>query len=264
VIAERRTGAAAPDPVAGDGLSRLLAARGPNGRTCTDEEAVLEVHHVVVAGFIVYALMAEVLRRLPELADVARRCAGEVAEHVPSGPLTLDGLRRMGTATGLVMEAKRTVPLVPLAFGRARRDFTCAGRLVPAGWRVYLSLRVCNLDPAVFRDPERFDPDRFGPGRAEHAAHPLAFIPQGAGPATGHLCLGLDYSTVLVLAFVALLLREYEWDVPDQDFSMRWGTIPPEPRDGLRVRLRPRAEAPVPPAPPAPAGPPPDGPPPAG
>src|SRR5687767_13739069 len=50
----------------GDGLSRILSSRSPDGRTCTDDQAVLEVHHIVMAGIIVYALMAEVLRRLAE------------------------------------------------------------------------------------------------------------------------------------------------------------------------------------------------------
>jgi cytochrome P450 len=240
LVVAHRAAANPPD----DGLTRLLAARTPDGRACTDEEAVLEVHHVVIAGFIVYALMGEVLRRLPERPDVAARCRAEVAEHAPPHtPLTVAGLRRMTTVTNLVMEAKRHVPLVPLAFGRARHTITVGGHDVPEGWRVYLSLRVLNLDPTVFHDPDTFDPDRFAAPRAEHHTHPLAFIPQGAGPPTGHQCLGLDYSTLLVLAFTAALLRGYEWDVPAQDFTLRWGTIPPEPKDGLRVRLRPRRPA---------------------
>ncbi len=238
VIAERR--AAAPGAGGQDGLSRLLAARTPDGRGCTDDEAVFEIHHIVLAGFIVCGLLAEVVRRLPELPDLAARCRAELAENAPEAgrPLTLDGLRRMATATTVVMEAKRIVPLVPLTFGRARRDFTFQGCHIPAGWRVYLSLRVSNLDPAVFADPHTFDPDRFGPGRAEHEAHPMAFIPQGAGLPTGHLCLGRDYSSVVVLAFLAVLLRGYEWDIPPQDLSLRFDTLPPEHRDGLRMRVR--------------------------
>jgi hypothetical protein len=42
----------------------------------------------------------------------------------------------------------------------------------------------------------------------------MAFIPQGAEPRTGHRCLGLDYSTFLSVAFLALLVRGYEWDLP--------------------------------------------------
>jgi hypothetical protein len=67
----------------------------------------------------------------------------------------------------------------------------------------------------------------------------MAFIPQGAEPPTGHRCLGLDYSTSLVLAFLALLARGYSRDLPPQNLDYDWKKQPPEPGDGLRVRLRP-------------------------
>lgn len=225
MVAERR---AAPT---GDGLSRLLEGG------LSDEAAALELHHLVIAGFIVYGLMVDVLRWLPELPDVRARCEAEVAEVVT---LTMDGLDRLTTCTHVVMEAKRHAPVMPLAFGRARQEFRCGGCTVPEGWNVYLALNLCSTDPAVYTEPERFDPDRFGPERAEHLRHPLAFIPQGAGPPTGHLCLGVDYSTVVVLVFLALLVRGYTWELPPQDLGYRWSTIPPEHRDGLRARLRPR------------------------
>ncbi len=234
IVGERR---AAPG---GDGLSRMLTGQSPDGRRFSDEEAVLEVHHMVIAGFIVYALMGEVLRRLADDGALAARCRDEVGALGAGAPLTLDNLQRLETSTRVVLEAKRAVPIVPLAFGRADREFTCGGFRVPSDWRVYLALHLCNLDPAVYPEPRRFDPDRFGSDRSEHMAHPLAFIPQGAGPPTGHQCLGLDYSTYLVLAFLALVVRGYEWDLPAQDLAYRWNTIPPEPRDGLRVRLRAR------------------------
>jgi cytochrome P450 len=68
----------------------------------------------------------------------------------------------------------------------------------------------------------------------------MAFIPQGAEPPTGHRCLGLDHSTTLVLAFLTILVRDYDWELPPQDLAYDWRKLPPEPRDGLRVRLRTR------------------------
>lgn len=230
IVAERR---AAPTD---DGLSGLLAGG------LSDDAAALELHHLVIAGFVVYGLLVEVLRWLPELGDVLARCEAEAAAHAPAGrPLTLEALHGMATSTHVVMEAKRHAPVMPLAFGRARREFVCGGYTVPEGWGVYLALSLCSTDPSVYAEPERFDPDRFGPDRAEHLRHPLAFIPQGAGPPTGHQCLGIEYSTVVVLAFLALLVRGYTWELPPQDLAYRWDTIPPEHRGGLQVRLRPRA-----------------------
>jgi cytochrome P450 len=219
-----------------DALSRMLAARADDGRAFTDAEALLEIQHILLGGTIVFMLMVEMFRRLAEQPRLHERCAAEVAT-LAAGPLTLAGLRRLATTTNVVLEAKRLVPLVPLAFGRARRTFEFAGFRIPEGWAVYLALWLNNRDPAVFADPETFDPDRFAPPRNEPARHPLAFIPQGAGPRTGHQCLGLDYSTILVLIFLARLLGRYRFELPPQRFDTDWQDLPPTPRDGMRVRL---------------------------
>lgn len=232
VVAERRKHPAM------DGLSAILAAQSPDGVTFTDPEAVLEVHHMLAAGFIVYFLIAEAMRQLKADPRLAARCAAEINQHAPSGPLSLASLLRLETCTRVVLETKRHALIVPLAYGCAKRDFNCAGVRIPQGWAVYLALSRCNRDPESFRDPERFDPDRFGPERGEQDKNPFAFIPQGAAPWTGHQCLGLEYSTILVLSVLTLLIRGYEWDFPPQDLSYRWDSVPPEPRDGLRTRVR--------------------------
>jgi retinoid hydroxylase len=221
------------------GLSRMLAGE-VDGRRYADDDAVLEVHHIVVAGFVVYALLAEVLRRLAERPDLRERCAAEIDAHAAEGDLTIDRLERLSTGLAVVMETKRIVPLVPLAFGRARRAFVCDGRTVPEGWNVYLALHLVNRDSTIYRDPERFDPDRFAAPREEHRRDPMAFIPQGGGPPTGHRCLGLEYSTALALVFLTVAVRGFEWDLPPQALEYDWSRRPPEPRDGLRIRLRHR------------------------
>jgi cytochrome P450 len=189
----------------------------------------------------VYGLIVDVLRWLPTMPEVVAQCAAEISQHARADRgLTLDALAQLAVCTRVVMEAKRHAPVMPFAFGRADQEFLCGGCRVPEGWSVYLALYLCSTDPAVFTEPDRFDPDRFAPERAEDLHHPLAFIPQGAGPPTGHLCLGVDYSTVVVLAFLTLLVRGYTWELPRQDLAYRWDTIPPEHRDGLRVRLQRR------------------------
>jgi cytochrome P450 len=223
-----------------DGLSRILGARADDGRAYTDDEAVLEVHHIMVAGFVVYSLMAEGFAQLAAQPGLRERCDAEIREFAPRGPLTMDALQKLRTSIHVVLETKRFVPIVPLAFGRARRAFTCGGFRVPDGWTVYLALQLNSHDPTIYADPYRFDPDRFGPERAEHLTHPLAFIPQGAEPPTGHRCLGLDYSTFLVLTFLTLLVRDYDWVLPPQDMEYDWKKRPPEPRDGIRVQLTAR------------------------
>ncbi len=221
-----------------DGLSRMLTAKTADGHTYTDEEALLEVHHIVMAGFIVYALMAEAMRQLAQQPVLYKRCVEEIRQHAPDGPLTIGALSKLRTLTNVILEAKRFVPIVPLTFGRARRDFACGGFVVPKDWTVYLALYLNNNDATIYSDPGKFDPDRFSTERNEHQKHPMAFIPQGAEPPTGHRCLGLDYSTILSVTFLALLVRNYEWELPSQDLEYKWNTVPPVPRGGLRFKLK--------------------------
>jgi retinoid hydroxylase len=226
-----------------DALSRILAARAPDGSVISDAEAVLEIHHILVGGYNVYGLMVEIFHQLAAQPELRDRCRAEVEARGGGGPLSLEMLRDLKLCTNVVLEAKRLVPLVPVVLGRAKRDFTCMGFRIPKGWTVALGLHLNNRDSTIYTDPDRFDPDRFTPPRAEQRKHPLAYIPQGTGPPTGHLCLGVDYSTLLALACMALLLRGYGWDVPPQRLEYNWRKLPPEPFDGMRVRLRARPAA---------------------
>jgi cytochrome P450 len=235
IIAERRANPRS------DGLSRMLQARTPEGVGCTDEEAMLELHHVVIAGYIVYGLLIELLLRLHRQPDLRQRALDEVSRVAPAGPLDLKQLIGMDFTTRLVREAKRTAPVLPLVFGRARRRFEVGGYTIPEGWDVWWGLSLSNMDPALWTEPRAFDPDRYAEGRAEDQKHEHAWTPQGSGPLTGHKCLGFDYSAFFAQVFLVAVLRGYTWDLPEQSADYHWNRTPAEPRDGLRMSLLPRS-----------------------
>lgn len=220
-----------------DGLSRILAAKAQDGAGIGMAELKVELHHIVVAGLIVWSELTAMLLALSEHPDVHRRLAQEIAA-APFEPLSAGLLRRLPYLNQVVQETKRTCPIVPVFFGRARRDFELSGQRIPEGWMVLWSHRTSLLEGAIYPQPERFDPGRFSPERAEDKKHPFGFAPQGAGPSTGHKCPGLDFATLLMSAFAIELLRGYEWEIPGaQNLSYDWTKIPPEPKSGLRVRL---------------------------
>jgi cytochrome P450 len=222
-----------------DGLSRILQAKLDDGTQMTDAEASLELHHTVIAGYIVFGILMSLGLQLEQQPNVRARAQAEV-DALPQGPLTLGALMRLPYLMQLVLEAKRHAPILPLVFGTAKKDFELYGFTVPKGWGVFWALTVANMDPKIFKEPARFDPDRFSPERAEHKQHEHAFVPQGSGPDTGHKCLGADYSTVLSLAFAVHLLRGYTWSFPQQNLTFRYDLTPAEPADGLRVRVERR------------------------
>jgi cytochrome P450 len=219
---------------AGDGLSRILAADA----SLSDRDAALELHHVVIAGFIVFAELAAMVVRLTDHAEVRERLAREVRSGAPAGPLTLEMLAAMPYLKQVVDEVKRLCPIVAAVFGKAKRDFEFDGVSVPAGWMVMWAPTPSHVARGQYTNPEGFDPDRFSPERAEEKRHEHAFAPQGAGPAHGHRCPGLDFATVIMEVFAIALLRGGSWELLPQNLDLDYGHTPPEPKDGLRAIVR--------------------------
>jgi cytochrome P450 len=234
-VAEHQSRQAGENP---DGLSRMLAARAPDGTALTAEQTAKELHHVVLAGVIVFAELASLLLELHRHPAVRERLAAEVEAASPSGEVTPAQLRQMPYLDQVVMEVKRTCPNVPVSFGKAKAPITLGGVTIPAGWNVMMAVGEHNHN-RIFSEPAEFDPDRFSTARAEQLRSPHAFAPQGAGSLErGHKCAGYDYSTLFMQLFAVLLLRSYRWEVPQQDFSLQWGKVPPEFKTGLRVVVR--------------------------
>ncbi len=224
-----------------DGLSRLLAAKAPDGSSITDDDAVKELHHFNLAGYIVFAHLAQAVVELAKNTALRDALRAEIAEHVGKGAITVEALHRMDLLEGVAKELKRHAPFVAVSFGRAKASFEFEGFTVPAGWLVYLCNFANGHEGDIFEDPERFDPGRYAPGRAEDQKHPLAYTTQGVGePTEGHKCAGADFSTVLMKVFVAIMVRDYDVTLPQQDLAYRWNLVPPEYASGLRARFAKR------------------------
>ena len=220
-----------------DALARILEATGPDGARISDAEARLELHHVVVAGYIVYAELVAAVLHLDANPAVLARLRDELRAGLRGAP-TVEGLHALPLLRCVVMEVKRLCPILPAVFGKARSTFTFKGHSIPEGWMVLWALRATQTDADVYTDPLVFDPERFAPGRAEDRRHEFAFTPHGPGTYDGHKCPGTDYATLFMELFLALLVRDHAWEIPRQDTAYDRSKTPPEPKDGLRLRVR--------------------------
>jgi cytochrome P450 len=227
-----------------DGLSRILAAKTGDGRGITVEEAKMELHHIVVAGLIVWAWFVEAILQLAKHPEIRSAIAAEAASRAngsraADAPLTLEALATMPVLEAVSMEVRRLSPVVFFGFGKARETFEFAGYTVPKGWAVLWGLRSSHLRPEIYAKPEQFDPSRFTPPRSEQNSHPFAFVPNGAGPATGHKCAGYEFAPLFLQVFLAELCRGYDVTLQEpQDLERDWSRVPPEPREGLRAVVR--------------------------
>jgi cytochrome P450 len=125
-------------------------------------------------------------------ADATCNLAIAIAER----PGLEDGLRDDSAALARTLEeVLRLEPPVTTVPRRCTQDSAFEGRVVHAGEPVLLNFAAANRDPAVFVDPEAFDPDR--PGNRHFAF--------GGGV---HRCLGSNLARSAVrIAIEELLVR---------------------------------------------------------
>lgn len=118
-------------------------------------------------------------------------------------------------------------------FRRIRRDLPFRGFVLPAGWLLRACIHESHRDPAVFPDPDRFDPDRFADrsfGRDEYA-------PFGLDPRP---CTGQGLARRMARVFVTELCVGFDWEVVadgtrELSAHRHWA-----PSSDLRIAVRPR------------------------
>jgi len=217
-----------------DLLSRLLAARDVDdeegGAPMTDRQVRDEVLTLFVAGHettatglawtIYYAC------KNPEVyADLERE-----ADAVGDSPGVAD-LGRLGHALRAFQEALRLMPPV-YVFGRdSRMPVNIGGYDLPVRTNVLVSPWSLHHSNRIWPDAERFDPERFRPGR-EVGRHRYAYLPFGAGP---RVCLGNHFAYMEAQLSIAVLLRRFRFELLGDDEPEPGATL--RPKHGLRVRV---------------------------
>jgi sterol 14-demethylase len=178
------------------------------------------------------------LLRHPEWME---RVRGELdALYAEDRDVSYQALREIPVLESCFKETLRLHPPLILLMRKAVQPFAYKDWTVPIGTTVGVSIAVSNRDPGVFRDPERFDPTRYGPGREEDQ-HLFAWIPFGAGR---HRCVGAAFAMVQVKAIFSILLRRYEFELaqPLESYREDHSKMVVQLAQPCRVRYRRRAQ----------------------
>ena len=86
-------------------------------------------------------------------------------------------------------------------------DVEFGGYLIPAGWNVMVSAIFTHRLPEIYAEPDKFDPDRFAPPRAEDTKHPYSLIGFGGG---AHSCIGVEFAKMEMKLILGILLDNYD------------------------------------------------------
>lgn len=215
-------------------VGALKAALGDPVLVPDDRALLVSVLGPFVAGIhtaantTVLALFA--LSREPEILS---RVRAEVDKAFAGGPPSADSLRTLITLRYALMETLRRYPITPLIQRTLTRDLSFEGYDLKKGQLVSIATSASHFLERFYRDPERFDVDRYGPARQEHQAKG-AYAPFGIGP---HRCLGASLGELQMLVVLATLLHRFDF-APYPDARPRMAFIPgpiPHPKTELEI-----------------------------
>ena len=172
-----------------DVLSLLLQARHENGEAMTDREVRDELVTLLVAGHETTATaLAWAVERLARHPDKLER----LAEEVRAGAT--------GYLDAVVAETLRLRPVISLVARRLTKPVEIGGWSLPAGVTVTPSIYLLHRRADLYREPERFLPERF----LDEPPGTYTWIPFGGGV---RRCLGSLFAQSEMRAVLGELVR---------------------------------------------------------
>jgi cytochrome P450 len=160
----------------------------------------------------------------------------ELCDSIPNAAsIAMKDLARCEQTEWAVKEALRLNAPAPVLWRRSVRPFEFGGYAFPAGTITGVNPMLTHLLPEIWPEPELYDPSRFS-AENSRGRHRFAFVPFGGG---AHGCLGANFASVQVRAFLRALLERHELVLADAK-PPRWYHWPNcRPRGVLRLELRP-------------------------
>ncbi len=223
-------------------LGMLIESRDADtGAPLTDQELRDEVFTLFVAGHETTALtLTWLFTLLDGRRDVLDRMVAEVdavlGERLDPG---FEDVQKLRYVRQVIDETLRLRGPVATLARDVVADDEVLGMRVRKGDMVMPFFYGVHRHPEFWSEPERFDPDRFGP-EASKARNPWSYLPFSAGQ---RQCVGNTFSLVESVVLIAQLLRRFEVEVASGQSEVRQvmlATVRPDRPVKVSLRARRR------------------------
>lgn len=206
-----------------DILALMILSRHEDGSAMTDAEIADELLTLLAAG---HETTATTLAWAIERLQRHRRALDTLVAELDAGGSDY--------LTATITEIQRSRPVIDLAGRHVIDDLVDLGPYrIPKGHNIMVSISLLHDDSRQFRDPERFDPERFvgtTPGPA--------WLPFGGGT---RRCIGAAFAQMEMDVVLRALLRDFTIE-PSTSPDERWHSrgVAYAPARGGRVVLHRR------------------------
>ncbi len=225
----------------GDLLSMLLMAQDDDdkGRGMTDLQVRDEAMTIFLAGHETTAnALTWTWYLLSQSPEVERRLHEEI-DRVLGGRLpTVADVDRLPYTTRVVTESMRLYPPAWLVGRRAVGEYSIGGYYVPPRSIIIMSQWIVHRDARHYREPERFDPDRWTP-EFKAALPRFAYFPFGGGP---RQCIGESFAWMELVLLVATIAQRWRFDLVPGHPVVPQAAVTLRPKHGMKMTAtaRPR------------------------
>lgn len=224
----------------GDLLSMLLMAQDDEdkGRGMTDRQVRDEAMTIFLAGHETTAnALTWTWYLLSQAPDVERRLHEEI-DAVLAGRLpTVADVERLPFTTRVVTESMRLYPPAWLIGRRAINEYSIGGYYVPPRSIIVMSQWIVHRDARHYREPERFDPDRWTP-EFKTALPRFAYFPFGGGP---RQCIGESFAWMELVLLVATLAQQWRFELVPGHRVVPRAAVTLRPKYGMKMITRARS-----------------------
>lgn len=192
--------------MATDMLGMLMEARDQkSGQVMTDNQLVSEIMTLIVAGHETTASTLNwiwyLLSKNPEVETIlSSELHAICGDKLPD----LSDLPRFTYTRQVIEETLRLYPAGWLMTRRALRDDLLGDYYVPAGTEIYISPFLIQRHRDLWKDPDRFNPDRFAAGQL-HDRQELAMLSFSAGP---RKCIGELFARIEMQIHLIAIAKE--------------------------------------------------------
>lgn len=232
---KKRSGSTAD---ADDMLSMLLAVSDEAaGEGMTDQQLCDELRAIFFGGYDTTShALAWIWLTLAQHPHIEARLHEELAAVLKGRPPTFQDLSNL-TYSHMVVE--ETLRLYPPAWALARTvvaDDEIDGFHIPAGAKVVISPYVTHRLPALWEQPQIFDPEHFAP-QSSTGRHRCAFIPFGVG---ARVCIGQHLAMLIIQCVTVTLAQRYRLCCIAGHSTQMHAALLLQPRRGLAMTIYPR------------------------
>ena len=232
LIRRRRNTENAPN----DLLTMLLSARDADtGEGMTETQLRDEAITIFAAGHETSAnALTWTLMLLSQHPETVKKLRAELREVLGGNTPTFADLPRLQYTKQVIEEGMRLYPPAHAVGREAVEADEINGTKIKKNMIVLLSIFSMHRSELYYKNPEKFDPDRFAPERVKLRAK-NTYLPFGAGP---RMCIGNHFAMMEMQLILASLLQKFDFEFAEGQNVEMHPLITLKPKQNIKLKMR--------------------------